>query len=215
MSGLFVTFEGVEGAGKSTLVRSLAEIVRSEGHDVLVTREPGGSPLAERLRSLLLGGAFKSCGAEVEATIFAAARSDHFSKTISPVLDSGGVVLCDRFYDSTRALQGAAGQVSESLLDDLVDEAVGDRRPDLTLILDCPVEEGLSRVHARRRPDEAIDRFEGEGVAYHCKVRDSLLSIASSEPSRCRVIDAARDPAHTLAQALGVLVPLLKAVRKP
>lgn len=211
-AGIFVTFEGGEGAGKSTLIGSLAAWLREEGHEVLVTREPGGSPLAERLRALLLAGAFRDGGPEAEAAVFAAARSDHISKTIGPALDAGAIVLCDRFFDSTRVYQGFAGSVDHALLTELEREAVGDRRPDVTLVLDCPVEIGLARASARRGAGAAVDRFEAEGVAFHSRVREGFLAVAAADPGRCRVVDASRDADTTLSLAREALAPLL---RKP
>lgn len=207
--GLFVTFEGGEGAGKSTLVAGLATRLRDAGREVVVTREPGGSPLAERLRALLLAGAFKSAGAEVEAVVFAAARSDHLSKVVGPALDRGAVVLCDRFLDSTRVYQGIAGDVPEALLGELAAEAVGDRMPDLTIVLDVPTEIGVARAQARRGQATA-DRFEGEGLAFHETIRQGFLKVATEAPARCRVIEADQSPELVLDEAWQMLEGLLR-----
>lgn len=206
--GPFVTLEGGEGAGKSTLIATLARRLVESGREVVVTREPGGSPLAERLRGLLLSGAFRAAGPEVEAVVFAAARSDHLSKTVVPALERGAVVLCDRFVDSTRVYQGNAGDVPLALLEELAREAVGARMPDLTLVLDVPASIGASRA-AARRGTAVVDRFEGEGASFHEKVREGFLDVARSAPERCRVLDATRSPELVADEAWALLSDLL------
>lgn len=203
LPGLFVTFEGGEGSGKSTLSRSLAARMREAGFDVVATREPGGSPLAERARNLLLAGAFGACGPEAEAVIFALARSDHLRRTVIPALARGAVVLCDRFFDSTRAYQGASGGTGKALLDALEEEAVDVFRPDLTFVVDCPVEVGLGR--ARRRSGADADRFEAESTAFHEAVRATFLEVAASDPGRCAVLDGCAAPEDVLAAAVRLL----------
>ncbi|MFN8830037.1 MAG: dTMP kinase [Labrys sp. (in: a-proteobacteria)] len=184
--GRFITFEGGEGAGKSTQIRRLSERLRAIGIDPVVTREPGGSPGAEALRELLLGGAAKPFGPVAEAALFYAARDDHLEETIRPALASGRWVVCDRFSDSTRAYQGAAGGVDDTVLRALDRIVVAKTRPDLTIILDVPPEEGLKRAQARGLP---TDRFEAEGLAFHERLREKFLAIAAREPDRCVVID--------------------------
>lgn len=206
--GPFVTLEGGEGSGKSTLIATLARRLAESGREVVVTREPGGSPLAERLRELLLSGAFRAAGPEVEAAVFAAARSDHLSKTVVPALERGAVVLCDRFVDSTRVYQGNAGNVPLALLEELAREAVGPRMPDLTLVLDVPASIGASRA-AARRGTAVVDRFEGEGASFHEKVREGFLDVARSAPERCRVLDATRSPELVADEAWALLSELL------
>ncbi len=201
LPGLFVTFEGGEGSGKSTLSRALADRLARSGREVVLTREPGGSPLAERARHLLLSGAFGACGAEAEATIFALARSDHLRQVIVPALARGAAVLCDRFFDSTRAYQGASGGVGSALLDALEAEAAGPYRPDLTFVVDCPVETGMGRAR-RRSGSAAADRFEAESAAFHEAVRAGFLAVAAAEPERCRVLDGSLAAEEVLARAL-------------
>lgn len=189
MQGKFITFEGGEGTGKSTQAAMLALRLESLGLAVHLTREPGGSPGAEIIRHVLLSGAAKPLGADVEAMLFAAARDDHVQCTILPALRSGKWVVCDRFADSTRVYQGILGHVDQKLLNVLERVSIGELAPDLTVILDLPVDVGLQRAKLRRGDAEA-DRFEGEGAEFHEKLRDAYLAIAAREPDRCVVIDA-------------------------
>jgi dTMP kinase len=189
MRGKFITFEGGEGTGKSTQAAMLGARLESYGLAVQLTREPGGSPGAEIIRHVLLTGAAKSLGADVEAMLFAAARDDHVQCTILPALRSGKWVVCDRFADSTRVYQGILGQVDQKLINVLERVSVGELAPDLTVILDLPVQVGLERAKLRRGPAQA-DRFEGEGADFHERLREAYLAIATREPDRCVVIDA-------------------------
>ena len=189
MQGKFITFEGGEGTGKSTQAAKLAQRLESCGLSVQLTREPGGSPGAEIIRHVLLTGAAKPLGADVEAMLFAAARDDHVQCTILPALRSGKWVVCDRFADSTRVYQGILGRVDQKLINVLERVSVGELAPDLTVILDLPVQVGLERAKQRRGDAEA-DRFEGEGAEFHEKLREAYLAIAAREPDRCVVIDA-------------------------
>jgi dTMP kinase len=194
--GLFVSFEGGEGAGKSTQIRLLAEALRERGHDVVVTREPGGSPGAEALRHVLLSGAAEPFGIRMEALLFAAARADHLSCFVRPALARGQIVLCDRFVDSSRVYQGVTGNLEPKLMAALERVSIGTTMPDLTLILDLPAAVGLAR--ARRRAGAAQsaaqpDRFEKERTDVHEKRRQGFLDIAAREPERCRVVDASLD----------------------
>ena len=188
MRGKFITFEGGEGTGKSTQAGMLAQRLETYGLAVQLTREPGGSLGAEIIRHVLLTGAAKPLGADVEAMLFAAARDDHVQCTILPALRSGKWVVCDRFADSTRVYQGILGQVDQKLINVLERVSVGELSPDLTVILDLPVQVGLERAKQRRGSARA-DRFEGEGVEFHQKLRDAYLDIAAHEPDRCVVID--------------------------
>ena len=189
MRGKFITFEGGEGTGKSTQAVMLGARLESYGLAVQLTREPGGSPGAEIIRHVLLTGAAKPLGADVEAMLFAAARDDHVQYTILPALRSGKWVVCDRFADSTRVYQGILGQVDQKLINVLERVSVGELAPDLTVMLDLPVQVGLERAKLRRGPAQA-DRFEGEGADFHERLREAYLAIATREPDRCVVIDA-------------------------
>ena len=189
MQGKFITFEGGEGTGKSTQAAMLALRLESLGLAVQLTREPGGSPGAEIIRHVLLTGAAKPLGADVEAMLFAAARDDHVQCTILPALRSGKWVVCDRFADSTRVYQGILGNVDQRLINVLERVSVGSLTPDLTVILDLPVQLGLERAKLRRGNVQA-DRFEGEGAEFYEKLREAYLAIAASEPDRCVVVDA-------------------------
>jgi dTMP kinase len=191
--GRFISFEGGEGSGKSTQIKRLAERLEAARVRVIVTREPGGSPGAEIIRHLVLSGMGKLLGPDAETLLFAAARDDHVRTLIQPALSQGTWVLCDRFSDSTRAYQGRLGQVSPGLLNAMQRVTIGDLKPDLTVILDVPVEVGLKRA-AARRGNHAPDRFESEDVKFHQDLREAYRDIAASEPERCVLIDANADP---------------------
>jgi dTMP kinase len=193
MRGAFITFEGGEGAGKSTQVDRLRRRLESRGVSVVVTREPGGSPKAEQIREFLLDGRAKALGSFAEALLFSAARLDHLAKTIRPALEAGKFVICDRFADSTRAYQGASGAVDDATLSALERLVLNGTEPDLTLILDVPEEVGFRRA-ASRRAGGAADRFEGEGAEFHAALRRVFLRIAEAAPQRCAVIDGAAHP---------------------
>jgi dTMP kinase len=189
--GFFITFEGGEGAGKSTQIGRLAQKLRDKRYPVAVTREPGGSPGAEAVRHVILSGAAEPFGPEMEAVLFAAARSDHIEQLIRPALRRGKVVLCDRFVDSWRVYQGAAGNIDAALLDEIERVSLNGVMPDMTLIFDLDPEEGLRRASERRGEGQA-DRFEKETLAIH-KRRQAFLDRARKEPKRCIVIDASGD----------------------
>jgi dTMP kinase len=200
MTGKFITFEGGDGAGKSTQIRILATRLQNSGRAVLTTREPGGTPTAETIRRLLLSGLAKPLGAEGEAVLFAAARADHVDRVIQPALERGDWVLSDRFVDSTRVYQGGAG-AAETLLNALERVAVGSTRPDLTFILDLPAELALDRVRGRLvAVGAAPDRFEGEALAEQERRRQAFLAIATREPDRCVVVDATQTQEHVADQ---------------
>ncbi|WP_309643630.1 dTMP kinase [Phenylobacterium sp.] len=190
--GRFITFEGGEGAGKSTQVKRLVERLRAAGHEVVATREPGGSPGAESIRDLVLKGSADRWSPATETLLMYAARRDHIERVITPALARGAWVVCDRFADSTRAYQGGAGGVEPDLIAALEDHVMGAARPDLTLVFDLPVEVGLARaeVHAAAA-GHAETRFESKGVAFHERLRAAFKAIAAAEPNRCVLIDAA------------------------
>lgn len=199
--GFFITFEGGEGAGKSSQIQRLATRLRAKGYQIVVTREPGGSPGAEAVRHVLLSGAAESFGPEMEAILFAAARSDHVEQIIRPAVQRGEVVLCDRFIDSSRVYQGVTGGLAPALMAEIERVAINGMMPDLTLILDLDPAEGLKRAAARRGQGEGADRFEKETLDIHERRRAAFLAIAEQEPHRCVVIDASQ-PADTVEDAI-------------
>lgn len=204
MSGLFITLEGPEGAGKSTNRDYLAERLRERGLDVVLTREPGGTPLAERIRQLLLDTDTEPMAVDTELLLVFAARAQHLARVIRPALARGAVVLCDRFTDATYAYQGGGRGVSTERIEALERFVQDDLRPDLTLIFDLPIEVGLSRAVARGR----LDRFEQEGPAFFEAVRTAYLERASLAPQRYRILDAGQALA-SVQLALDDLLPEL------
>lgn len=217
--GRFITFEGGEGSGKSTQARRLAERLEGLGHGVVVTREPGGSPFAERLRTLILDPKVERHSALSEALLFSAARADHLETVIRPALAAGRFVVCDRFSDSTRVYQGYAGRVEPRLLEALELIVVGHTRPDLTIVVDIPAEVGLARAALRqntsataeyektgKQPRSLLaDRFEARDLAFHKRLREGFLEIAQLEPQRCIVVDGQKsvdDVAHEVWAAV-------------
>lgn len=188
--GLFITFEGGEGVGKSSQIERLEDRFKKLGQKVILTREPGGSPGAEAVRHVLLSGAAEPLGSDAEAMLFSAARADHVSQIIRPALEKNKVVISDRFFDSTRAYQGASGKASDELLDQLEQVAVDGVWPDLTIILDIDPEDGMRRANKRRGLLETPDRFEKESLSLQKKRRKAFLAIAKREPERCKVVDA-------------------------
>jgi len=191
LSGLLITFEGGEGAGKSTQILALADHLRAQGFEVIVTREPGGSAGAEAVRHVILSGAAETYGPAMEALLFAAARSDHVDQKIRPAIETGQIVLCDRFIDSSRVYQGISGNLDPQFMQSVERIAIDGTMPDLTFILDIPADKGLARA-GLRRGTEVADRFEKETIATHEARRQAFLAIAASEPQRCKVIDADR-----------------------
>lgn len=208
-----MTFEGGEGAGKSTQIRRLADTLRRRGLDVLVTREPGGSPGAEAVRHVVLGGFAEAFGTRMEALLFAAARNDHVEEVIRPALESGAVVLCDRFMDSSRVYQGITGNLEPDFMRVLERVAIAGVTPDCTLIFDLPAEEGMRRATKRGGPD----RYEKEELDIHEKRREAFLDIAAEDPLRCRVIDATGSETAVADKVFAVIEPLLpiRAARVP
>ena len=185
--GRFITFEGGEGAGKSTQLKRLVARLEAGGLEVVATREPGGSPGAESIRELVLKGSADRWSPVTETLLMYAARRDHVERVIRPALARGAWVVCDRFADSTRAYQGAAGGVDPALIAAMETYVLEQTRPDLTLIFDMPVEVGLERAHARAGSEM---RFESKGLAFHERLREGFLAIAHAEPDRCAIVDA-------------------------
>lgn len=187
--GLFITFEGGEGAGKSTQINLMAEELTKSGHTVDITREPGGTPGAEAIRRLLVEGSADSWDAMTETVLFLAARLDHVRKRIIPALREGKIVLCDRFSDSTRVYQGVGKGMDDALIALLHAETIGEFKPDLTILLDIDPEEGLRRAGARAGNE---NRFESMDLAFHRRIREGFLALAKAEPQRFAIIDAAQ-----------------------
>ena len=202
MSGLFITLEGPEGAGKSTNREYLAARLREHGIDVLMTREPGGTPLAERIRELLLAPSDETMAADTELLLMFAARAQHLAQVIRPALARGTVVLCDRFTDATYAYQGGGRGLSVERIATLETFVQGTLRPDLTLVFDLPIEIGLARAAARGR----LDRFEQEGHAFFEAVRQAYLQRAAQHPQRYSLLDAGQR-LEAVQRAIDGLVP--------
>jgi dTMP kinase len=187
--GIFLTFEGIDGSGKSTQARLLAEHLRSLGRDVVLTREPGGSPGAEEIRKLVLEGDPDRWSAETEILLFTAARRDHLERTIQPALDAGKIVICDRFADSTRMYQGLSRGDLRQTVDKLHALMIG-KEPDLTILIDMDPATGLTRAKSRQTTEE---RFEDFGEDLQVRMRNGFLALAAEFPDRFRVIDGNRD----------------------
>ncbi len=203
--GLFITLEGIEGCGKSTQARLLGEYLRSRGHVTVETREPGGTPLAEKVRSVLLDRTDEPVAAETEAFLVLAARRQHVAQVIEPALASGAIVLCDRFSDSTLAYQGYARGLNVPLLERLNRLATHAVTPHLTLVFDLPVATGL----ARRRSASETNRLDRESLRFHQKVRAGFLDLAKRHPARVKVVSA-RASKETIARAVArAVTPLL------
>ena len=206
MPGLFITFEGGEGAGKSTQVKRLGAELQAKGREVVLTREPGGAPGAEAIRKLLVEGAASRWDGITEALLHTAARRDHLVKTVWPALQAGKVVISDRFVDSTVAYQGYGHGIDQALLGALYRAAAGDFRPDLTVIIDVPLDIGLTRAAGR---GGAENRYENMDRSFHERLRQGFLAIAAAEPKRCKIIDGARDSDRVHADVMAVVTPLL------
>jgi dTMP kinase len=208
--GTFVTFEGAEGVGKSTQVSRAAEYLRTRGVDPLVTREPGGTPLAEKLRALVLEPGHAPVGATAELLIMFAARASHVDEVIRPALAAGRCVLCDRFTDATEAYQGAGRGVEAAWIRTLAGIAHPGLAPDLTIVFDVPASVASARLAGR---GAGKDRIESEDAAFFERVRRAYLAIAAREPGRVRIVDATR-PASEVAAGVALLIDAARAARE-
>jgi len=196
MTGKFITVEGIEGAGKTTCMQVVTEVIENQGITAIHTREPGGTDLGEDLRNLLLGHKHTGMSDDAELLMMFAARAEHIAQKIQPALDDGQWVLCDRFTDATYAYQGYGRGVSLEKISGLENWVQGKLRPDLTLLMDLPVEVGMERAGKRSAPD----RFESEAWDFFERIRQGYLSIAAEQPSRVKVIDASQDLPDVQAQ---------------
>ena len=206
MAGKFITLEGGEGVGKSTQIIRLADALRARGLTIITTREPGGTQGAEDIRALLMSGTQDRWNAQTEALLFAAARADHVAKLIKPALERGDWVLCDRFVDSTRAYQGGAGGVSDDDIMALHHVGSGGLLPNITLLLEIPIEEGAKRAAAR---DSTADRMGDKGSDYYARVANKFSALAQQEPGRFRIIDALGAPEVVTDRIVTALADLL------
>ncbi len=189
--GLFITFEGIEGCGKSTQARLLTESLRSSGYEVVFTREPGGPRISEEIRTILLNKEFTEMNRLTEIFLYMASRAQHTLEWIIPAIEKGQTVICDRYYDSTYAYQGAAREIPENEIETINTIATTGLKPDVTYIIDVPVEIGLERLHNGTKAED-IDRLESEDVDFHRRVRAGYLELAEKEPERVIVIDGTK-----------------------
>ena len=196
MKGVFVTFEGIEGSGKSTQIGLLADYLTASGRPVTLTREPGGTPIGDQVRKILLDPASKGLDPVAELLLYAASRAQHLREVILPALEKGRVVLCDRFSDATLAYQGHGRGLDIDMIRALDRIVTGGRRPDLTILLDIGAAAGLARARGRNssRELEHEGRFENEETAFHHRVREGYLALAKEQPERFRGVDASRSP---------------------
>ena len=210
MRGRFITLEGIEGAGKSTVVAALAAAIRSRGYEVVTTREPGGTPLAELLRETVLQRGREHVAPETETLLMFASRAVHLDNLVRPALARGAWVVCDRFTDATRAYQGGGRGVDRTFIESMARVIHRDTEPDLTLLLDLPVATGLERARRRRSAagETVADRFESESLEFFARVRAHYLEIAAAEPQRVRVLDATQSAAQVAAAAVAAVETL-------
>jgi len=211
--GKFIAIEGVEGSGKSTQAEMLAEYLKTRGEDVISTKEPGGTPLSDRIRAILLDPTEDGMDPLAELFLYAASRRQHVVDIIRPGLERGATVVCDRFTDATLAYQGFGRMLELDRLRQLNDWATDSLRPEITLIFDIDEASGLDRARSRNAARDLIDesRFEGEDMAFHRRVREGYLSLAESDPSRYVVIDAAGSVEEVFDRAVAVLTPAVKS----
>ena len=210
MAGTFITFEGIDGSGKSTQLRLLASFLRQNGCEVVVTREPGGTPVGIRLRAALLD-AEEQVDPLTELLVFAADRAQHVQRLLSPALARGQIVLSDRYADATVAYQGAGRGFSPELISAIVALATGGLKPDLTLLFDLPVTECTARKSRRANGKHKGDRLDSEDTEFHTRVRDAYLGIAAADPERVRIIDASGPAENTHARVKEIVVPFLNS----
>ena len=205
MKGKFITFEGVEGCGKSTQAKLLVKYFMEVGFDVLYTREPGGPPISEKIRKILLSNSNKEMHKLTEVFLYMASRSQHTLEWIKPALDEGQIVICDRYYDSTYAYQGNARKISKDVIDYLNKVATTGLKPDITFILDLPVEIGLKRIKKLPENADGIDRLEGESLKFHQNVRSSYIELAKTESTRVILLDGMENISKIRKQIINIV----------
>ncbi|WP_404819395.1 dTMP kinase [Levilactobacillus huananensis] len=205
LSGTFISFEGPDGAGKTSALRAItAQIMDGLGDQLVITREPGGNPISESIRSIILDRANTAMDYRTEALLYAAARRQHLAQTILPALEADQLVLCDRYVDSSIAYQGAGRQIGEDAVAEMNQFATDGLLPDLTIYFDVPAEVGLRRIQAHRRADQ-VDRLDVEKTAFHDRVRAAYLRLQAADPDRIKRIDATQEPAKVVDQALTLI----------
>ncbi|MDI6739511.1 MAG: dTMP kinase [Candidatus Edwardsbacteria bacterium] len=210
--GLFVTFEGIEGCGKTTQAGMLALWFRRQGHKVVVTREPGGPHIAENIRRILLDARHHAMHPMTELLLLEAARAQHVAEVIAPALKSGAIVICDRFADSSTAYQGFGRKIDRAMVEELNRIATGGTWPDLTLVIDVPVDEGLKRATKRKR---RFDRMESQEKQFHLRVRNGFKALAKSEPARVKLLDGTFPPDVIQAAVRQLVLNKLIKTRNP
>ncbi len=217
MRGKFITFEGIEGCGKSTQIEMAASAIRLDGRDALLTREPGGTTIGERIRSVLLDSAHHRMAPIAELLLYAAARNQHVEEVILPAMEAGKIVLCDRYADATTAYQGAARRIDAKILSDIHAIATEGLWPELTVLLDLPAAEGLARARERNRLSDAAneDRFEREELEFHERVREGYLAIAKARPERVVVVDASGSVEDVHERIMSVLEKFFSSHESP
>ena len=208
MAGTFITFEGIDGSGKSTHLRLLASFLRANGLDVILTREPGGTPVGNRLRAALLD-AREEVDPLAELLVFAADRAQHVRRVLRPAIAAGRVVISDRYADATAAYQGAGRGFSPELISEIIDLATEGLKPDLTLLFDLSVPESNARTRRRTNGGNAGDRLDAEHADFHTRVRNAYLRLAETEPERIKVIETDRSVEETQAAVKNIIVPFL------
>ena len=209
MTGTFITFEGIDGSGKSTQLRLLASLLRVQGHEVVTTREPGGTPLGVRLRAALLDSQ-EHVDPLTELLVFAADRAQHVRILLRPALESGHIVLSDRYADATAAYQGAGRGFPPQLVSEIIELATGGLKPNLTLLFDLSVAECVARTRRRRNGSRKSDRLDTEDAEFHTRVRNAYLQMAAAEPERICLIDTAGSIDEAHARVKEIVVPFLE-----
>jgi dTMP kinase len=210
LAGTFITFEGIDGSGKSTQLRLLAEFLQSNGCEILLTREPGGTPVGNRLRSALLD-AQEEVDPLTELLVFAADRAQHVRRVLRPAVEAGKVIFSDRYADATVAYQGAGRGFSPELIAEIVELATEGLKPDLTVLFDLSVEDSTARTRRRTNGKQMGDRLDAEADDFHLRVREAYLAIANAEPERVRIVETNRPVEETHEHVKGIVLPFLRS----